>query len=401
MQREKKKGRTKKNISLIYFISIMRYSWFWLGTWIFYHLMITDYAGIGLIEAIMITTVTLTEIPTGAIADLLGKKKTLSLGFLLLTIGGYVWGTASDFTFLTLGIFLLSLGGTLNSGTLEALLFDSLKEIKKEKNYDKIISRVSSIQLITMAVSSLLGGFMHTIHFRLPFYAAIVPSAIGLIATFFLTEPKIDTEKFSFDNFILQTKQGISQLTQPALRKATFLLLSISLFIVIAYEMLNDILAVEFGFNGQQLSIFIAVVTIVSALISPLSPWLQKKLGENKSIFMIGIIMALSLLFSPMLGLILGGLSIIIRFSSQILLENITSTIINNQTLSKYRATTLSTFNMIKNLPYIITAVVLGSLMDQFSGKIFAFWMGGAMLILLIFQGWFLKNGRNVEKKKN
>ena len=72
-----------RNIYLAYFLAAMKHSWFFLGIWVFYYLQFTDYAGIGLLETIMIGTTTLGEIPTGAVADLFGKKKTLVLSFFL------------------------------------------------------------------------------------------------------------------------------------------------------------------------------------------------------------------------------------------------------------------------------------------------------------------------------
>lgn len=70
-----------RNIILAYILSYLRQSCFWLGIWVYYYLRFTNYAGIGLIESIMILTMTVGEIPTGAIADLLGKKELYRLHF--------------------------------------------------------------------------------------------------------------------------------------------------------------------------------------------------------------------------------------------------------------------------------------------------------------------------------
>jgi len=66
----------KNNILIAYILAFAKNTWFWLGIWIFYYLRFTNYAGIGLIETVLTVTTTLSEIPTGAVADLLGKKKT-------------------------------------------------------------------------------------------------------------------------------------------------------------------------------------------------------------------------------------------------------------------------------------------------------------------------------------
>ena len=72
----------QRNIKLAYLFSFFNYAWFWLGIWVFYYLRFTTYGGIGLIETVLIATMTLAEIPTGAVADLLGKKWSLTIAFL-------------------------------------------------------------------------------------------------------------------------------------------------------------------------------------------------------------------------------------------------------------------------------------------------------------------------------
>src|SRR3989344_1850334 len=122
-----------RNIRIAYLLAAMKNSWFWLGIWIFYYLRFTNYAGIGLIETILIVTLTLMEIPTGAIADLLGKKKTLILAFLFELIGGLMMAIAPNFSVLAGSVFVMCVGGALYSGTLEALVYDSLKQEGNQK----------------------------------------------------------------------------------------------------------------------------------------------------------------------------------------------------------------------------------------------------------------------------
>jgi MFS family permease len=376
-----------RNIKLVYILSFLRTSWFWLGIWVYYYLRFTNYAGIGLLETIMVLTFTLTEIPTGAVADLLGKRKTMITAFLLLFLGEFTMGMASSYTMLGSGIFLACIGGTFFSGTMEALVYDSLKEKKQEKIYDKIISNINTIQLISMALASVVGGFLYTLNPSLPFFMVSAFCAIGFFIAFWLKEPLIDSQKFSLNNFVIQTKQGVKQLFKnKKVKKITILLLSVDFFIIISWEMLNDLLAVEFGFQAKVLGIFWAVVSLIAATVSQLTPIIRQKFGEIKSLVTVGIIIGLSFLVSPFVGLIVGGLSILLRYNLQTIFQNLTSVVINKNTESKFRATTISTYNMIKNLPYVLTAYFLGCIMDFYSAKVFAFGMGTMLLAFLFLQ---------------
>lgn len=377
----------RRNIPLAYVLTVAKHSWFWLGIWVFYYLRFTNYAGIGLIETVLIVTLTVMEIPTGAIADLLGKRKTLILAFFFEVIGGFMMAVAPNFGVLISSVFVMCVGGALYSGTLDALVYDSLKEQAKESSFDRVISTINAIALVTIAISGAIGGFLYLLSPRFPFYANAIGYAIGLIVSFFLKEPAIDTVKFSFPNFVKQTMQGFRQLTKSVdVKRQTTLLLTIGVFVVIADEMFDGFLGVEFGFLEQQLGLLFSVIYLVAAATSRLTPVLIKRLGHNRSIFLAGIFSSLTFLVSPLLGIVTGGTILILRNVLFTQLNNLSSIAINDATESKFRATTISTFNMMKNIPYALFAFVLGSLADQLSARNLTMILGIVLIVMMIFQ---------------
>src|SRR3989344_7817931 len=112
-----------RNIKIAYVLTVLKNSWFWLGIWVFYYLLFTNYAGIGIVETGLIVGMTLGEIPTGAIADLLGKKKTLMISFLLMAAGLFGVGLTPNFLWLPLCVFFARGGTSFFFGTLVALVF--------------------------------------------------------------------------------------------------------------------------------------------------------------------------------------------------------------------------------------------------------------------------------------
>jgi MFS family permease len=121
----------ENNIRIIYLLAALRNPWFWLGIWVFYYLRFTNYTGIGVIETILFFTVFIMEIPTGAVADLFGKKRTLIFGFFLQGVCNLLMAYTPNVYGLMLAVFLGGVGMTCISGTLDALLFDSLKNKKR------------------------------------------------------------------------------------------------------------------------------------------------------------------------------------------------------------------------------------------------------------------------------
>ncbi len=67
----------RRNIFLTYLLAVCFNAFFWMGIWLLYYLQFTNYAGVGVIETTWVVMSLIGEIPTGAIADLLGKKRTL------------------------------------------------------------------------------------------------------------------------------------------------------------------------------------------------------------------------------------------------------------------------------------------------------------------------------------
>ncbi len=387
VQKEYNLDVANHNIRIAYVLAFAKNTWFWLGIWIFYYLRFTNYSGIGLIETTLVITLTLAEIPTGAIADLLGKKKTLIAAFLFEAIGAFMMATAPSFLVLLSSVFVMCIGGALYSGTIDALVFDSLKQDGKEDSYIKKIANINTLSLIAPAMCGVLGGFMYKIDPTLPFFANGVGYTVGLIAAFFLIEPRVDSIKFSISSFINQTKQGIKQLFSIGeVKNKTILLLSIGFVVVIGSEMLNSFLGVEFGFKETELGVLWSVIYLTSAVSSQATPILTKYFKNNFSILFVGIVIALTLLVSPFLGLAIGGLSLIVRTSFEGIFGNLSSSVINAHTESKYRATTISTFNMIKNVPYVLAAYFIGSISDQISAKNTAFILGVALLIYMSYQ---------------
>lgn len=383
----------KRNLVILNFLSVIQNAWFWLGIWVWYYLQFTNYAGIGSVESAMMLSITLSEIPTGALTDIVGKKITLLVSFLFQFIGMVFLAIASNLWFLVLGVVLCGIGISFYSGTNEALLYDSLKQERRQKSYSRYLAVIKSLSLISPALAGLIGSFLYTLNPQLPFILHASLYFVGMILCLSIQEPKIDTEKSHINEFWQQTKQGFRELTNKQnLRSLLFSLLAIGFVLVIADEMLNSFLGVEFGFTELQLGIFFSLVYLVAALSSYFTPSLIKHWEASKSIFLIGIILSVTLVISPLVGLIIGSISLIIRQSMQVIFENLSSITINENTPSKYRATTLSTFNLLKNLPYVFTAYFLGTLADWYSAKTLAFFLGIILIVLIYLQKALVAN---------
>ena len=371
-----------KNIRIYYILTLLNNAWFIMGNWIFFWSLFMSYKELGVIDAAGFGFGMLMEIPTGAIADLIGKKRTIILSFLLTSIGILIMSEGIDFTNMLIGFLITQLGWALYSGSGEALAYDSLVDIKQEDHYDKVISTASSMGTIFTAITSLIGIYIYQISPSLPHLIWGIFNIFAFIVAFFLTEPFSDTEKFTFKTYIFQLKQGFKHIFSKRLR-VYFIFFVVIAGVVNIYDwgLLKPVLATENGFLSTGQGIIFAVANLIAGFSATLVPLIRKKFKDFKGLTILGLIMGLIwIVFSFKLG---GWMAIVffaISFIGGISYPWI-STIVNKEIPSKDRSTTISTMALISSTPYVLIAIVAGNLIDQ--GKLNYLTIGIAVLIFV------------------
>ncbi|HQM16146.1 MAG TPA: MFS transporter [Candidatus Woesebacteria bacterium] len=380
--------RENRNIKLIYCSSIFRSAWFWLGIWIYYYLRFTNYAGIGMLETVLMIASVFSAIPSGAITDLVGKRTAIICALILEVIGLVMMGLAPNLFVLTLSIIILNVADPLYGSSRTALAFDSLLEKGQESHFKQAISNINTIQLFIPALAGALGGFLYSLSPQLPFLAAAGFDFIALTVSFFLKEPAIDSDQFSVGRFLHQTKSGFRQLAKTnEVFMVTIVIVIISLATVISYQSLDSYLAVEMGFSQKQIGLLWSIIFLIAAAASQLTSYFLKKLSVTRAIALTGVVICTSLILSPWSGMLFEVLLLTLRASLTAIFNNLSSVAINQQTPSRYRATTLSTLEMLKNLPYLLTAFVVGAATDRYSAKSVALVLGTLVLMgILVWQ---------------
>lgn len=131
----------------------------------------------------------LLDIPTGALADLFGRRTLLLLGWvcgfvhlMLLAIGG-------SYGILLVAMLVASAGMAFGSGADSALLYDSLLEMGRENEYRKISGRANGLLTLALGAAAPLGSVLASISLPLPFWMQLLPQSIGLCLILLMVEP--------------------------------------------------------------------------------------------------------------------------------------------------------------------------------------------------------------------
>lgn len=393
-----KSKQVKRNIIVFYILSVIQGAFFIEGNWIFLYLIYFNYEMLGFIDTVAFSVGLLLEIPSGAIADVIGRKKTIIMAMFFLSLGLFMQFFAGDQIAIFLGNIIFFIGNAFYSGSMEALTFDTMIKDNDEKNYGKISSRGKSFSSISTIVAVIIGGLLSTINIRYPFLLMGIFYSIGFILSFFLTEPKIDSIKVTVKSYFDLIKSSIRDLKLPSIRPFIFFIISI-LGISYWYEwgMIKPAISVNLGFDSKQMGLVFSLAYLFVAILVPTIPKLRKWINDYSAISILNFLLVVTLF---LFGLNLGNwgfIPIILIGCIGALTTTWISIIINEKIQSSNRATILSTVSMLLKIPYILSAWISGYLIDRgyFSQLLF-----GIALIVGIFSFINLLKKQELFKQK-
>jgi MFS family permease len=141
------------------------------------------------LKAFYSIAIVLFEIPSGYMADIIGRRKTIIIGSFFGTIGFAIYAFSTGFWPFLMAEATLGIGMSCISGADSALLYDSLKSVGKEQQYVKYEGRNFSVGNFAEAIAGITGGALAEISLRFPFYFQTGIAFIAIPAAFLLVEP--------------------------------------------------------------------------------------------------------------------------------------------------------------------------------------------------------------------
>lgn len=323
-------------------------------------------AQIGLLEGIFHITGFLSEIPTGALADLFGRRKSMIIGRMTSLLSAIIMLFSNSFIGFAIGFILSVWGYNLNSGSEEALVYDTLKTLNKEDEYLRINGRLNLIIEVSKGLAVFIGGLLSQIDFAISYVVAIIIGICSLTISFNFTEVQVIDEYQERITVVDHFKNSISIL------KGNKKLLNILIFFPIIYTFS----AIIYFYGQQFLSdmsysrISISIIFLFNGVVSALGAILSDRIYKRyKSLGWVLITVIISLLIISM-GYVTKGLSILVLLSIGFLtaiLQPISSKLINSMVESKQRATIISVESMFYSLMMIILFPICGLIADKFS----------------------------------
>jgi MFS family permease len=117
-------------------------------------------AEIGLLFTVHGAVVMVLELPTGGLADVLGRRPVVVVGALLHLLSCVVYATATTFAGFLVGVLLLGLGRALDSGPVEAWYVDTVHRIDPGADVAPGLARHSAADGGGLALGAVIGGLL-------------------------------------------------------------------------------------------------------------------------------------------------------------------------------------------------------------------------------------------------
>lgn len=375
----------KRNIKVFYITEIARALIFYIPIWVAYELQYITLAQLPLIEAMMLGTQLILELPTGALADLIGKKWTMVFGYLFSAIAYIVFAYAKSFPVFLLYALGLGLGDSLISGAKEALMYDTVKGVGKEKQYSVIHSKFSLCVQISLAVSIIIGGILGSINYSYAIWATAIAVAISGFASLLFFEPLIDTEKFTLKRYISQTKEGFHEvLRTPYVKRISLFYILVGGITWVCNLIFNMTVLTQKGFTAMELGIILSVIRIVNGVVLFRGLNIGTFFTKKRIFLFLPMLMVICLL--P--GIVLTKWTAVFSVAGLLFASTARWTILgsytNDEFSSKNRATAISTLSMAVGILYVFVALVSGPIMNWWGNAEIMFTLLGIFTMIFI-----------------
>ena len=152
-------------------------------------------AEIGFAETVFHIVSIMFEIPSGVLADVFGRKKTLVISSIMRIIGDVVMVLSTNFLHVCISIAFHALSYNFASGSGDALAYDSLKSVGQEGRFEKYASNQLVIYRICEGVSTLAAGLSLTLGYKISYLVSILFSIASLSVLFGLVEIRLEEKK--------------------------------------------------------------------------------------------------------------------------------------------------------------------------------------------------------------
>ena len=311
------------------------------------------------LQAAYSLSVAIFEIPSGYIADLFGRKKTIVLSTLFSFFGFLIFSFFSGFNEFIIAEICVGIGGSLMSGSDTALMYDTLIEENEQKTYTKVEGKNYAIGNFSESIAGVVGGLLAVNHLYLPVYLQTIILFFSIPISLSLIEPKVNKK-------LALSFQSIKNVLYFSLIK------NLKLKWLIIFSSFMGVATLSIAWLAQpffqEINIPILYFGLLWALLNltaGLSSFNSHKFNSKNNIFKYSIIMIVSFILLSIYQSLAGLIFIFIIYAVRGLVTPLLKNLININISSEKRATILSIRSFIIRISFATIAPFLGTIADK------------------------------------
>lgn len=337
------------------------------------------------------------EVPTGAIADIFGRKFSVVLG---ITLSGLIFLLTffiKDFVIFLFLFFILGVAMTLISGAKDAWVIDLLKHNRKKHLIQDYYSKYASLSATGLFLAGLVGAFLVgkfglKIIWPVTGIAFLLNALIYMFAKEHFIKKKSNVKK-QLKQIAIHSKKSISYSLKHkiilSILFSSFIILFVGAFAgrITWYPLLQN-----YGFNNSWFGYLASVSSLLTIFAPIFIKSLVKKFGSYKK-YLLFILVLIFISFISILFVNILIPAILIFLISQFLWRMFSparQTFFQSFIPSKMRATITSFRTMWVGLAAVISTPLAGFIADKI-GPQYTIAIGGLMTIPAIILYWKIK----------
>ncbi len=320
-----------------------------------------------ILQSIYTAIIMLSLVPSGILADYLGRKKVIVFSTVVYMAGWFIYGLGTSFAHFIIAesVFGICAAAWMASGT--AFFYDNLRELRIEGKFKRLFGNVIGITLLAEGAAALAGGYIATYanSFRLPFWVTGFVVILAVAFSFSLTETK--SYKHGDIHYLTHLKNASKfAATHPRVRLFIIysaVLMAISFAVYMFQQPYFKAISIPLVYFGW---IYLGI-SLLAALGAKTAHRIEKYLGERKILILLLVVAVVCLFGMSRLSPFFGVVFPLVLALNWGIFFPVINDYLNKHIESHHRATVLSLHELVVQFFATLSAPVFGWIFDFWS----------------------------------
>lgn len=349
-----------------------------------------DLFQINLVNLVFFITLFLCEIPTGAFADVFGRKTSFVASCVISMFAMLMYAFSRTFWGFAIAEILAAIASTFISGAFDAWFVDKLKHHGYRESLTPVFARATQLATGAGLVAAVAGAMLFDIWITLPwFLGSIIFAITGTTAFLVMKEEYFVREPLSLEAGLVALKQTVISSIAYGLRNKNIRFIMLLVLALNFTTMAPNMQWQPFfkQWTSSQTSLGILWITMAFSLMagSWLAPYALRYISERRVLLLCHIVTATGITGTVLFGLFPAALAMFLLHEvGRGAFVPIKTAYLHDNVPSKERATVVSFEAISHHVGGAIGLVVSGALAQY--GSITCAWVisGGALFLMTI-----------------